>query len=205
MGLIEPVNYCEWAAPIVTVPKRDGKLRLCGDYKVTINPVLDVDQYPLPKPDNLFTSLSGGNKFSVLDLSQAYQQLRLDEESQKLVTINTHRGLYRYTRLPFGVASAPALFQRIMDIILQGIPHTICYIDDICVTGANNDEHVRNLEEVLRRLKHHGITVKTSKCKFFCKSVEYLGHVVDAEGLHAKSDKIDAIVNAPKPQNIQEL
>ena len=89
-----------------------------------------------------------------------------------------------------------------MDIILQGIPHTICYIDDICVTGANDDEHVHNLEG---RLKHHGITVKPSKCKFFCESVEYLGHVVDAEGLHAKSDKIDAIVNAPKPQNIQEL
>ena len=121
--------------------------------------MIDIDQYPLPKPEHLFASLSGGQKFTVLDLSQAYQQLSLEEESQKLVTINTHRGLYKYT---FGVASAPALFQRVMDVILQGIPHTICYIDDICVTGRNDTEHLQNLEEVLRRLKYHGISLNVS-------------------------------------------
>ena len=82
-------------------------------------------------------------------MSQAYQQLLLDEESTKYVKINTHRGLYRYTRLPFGVASAPAMFQKMMDTILQGIPHIICYIDDILVTGNDDAEHLQNLAEVL--------------------------------------------------------
>ena len=130
------------AAPIVVVPKKDGQIRLCGDYKVTCNPDLDVEQYPLPRPQDLFATLAGGQKFSKLDLRQAYFQLPLDEASRKFVTVNTHRGLYEYTRLPFGVASAPALFQKTMDTILQGIPGVKCYIDDILVTGVNDQEHL---------------------------------------------------------------
>ena len=137
-GVVKKVGSSEWAAPIVPVPKKNGQFRICGDFKVTINQALDVDQYPLPKLEDLFASLAGGKKFSKLDLSQAYQQLPLDEESTKFVTINTHRGLYRYTRLPFGVGSAPALFQKLMDTVLQGIPHVICYIDDILVTGTSS-------------------------------------------------------------------
>ncbi len=133
-GIIEKVSHSEWASPNVPVPKKDGRFRICGDYKVTVNPALDVDQYPLPKPEDLFTSLSGGQKFTKLDLSQAYQQLLLDDQSKNLTTITTHKGLYRYTRLPFGIASAPAIFQKTMDTILQGLPHVICYIDDIMVT-----------------------------------------------------------------------
>ena len=129
----------------------------------------------------------------------------LDDDSKDLVTINTHRSLYQHTLLPFGISSAPALFQRTMDIILQGIPHTICYIDNILVTGVNNQEHLTNLEEVLQRLMHHGITLKKEKCKFMSESVEYLGHVIDSQGLHVKQDKVDAIVNAPKPRNVTEL
>ena len=93
-GILEKVDYSEWAAPIVAVPKKDGKVRICGDYKFTVNQALEVDQYPLPKPGELFASLAGGKIFSKLDLSQAYQQLLLDEESRKYVTIITHRGLY---------------------------------------------------------------------------------------------------------------
>ena len=97
-----------------------GEDRLCGDFKVTLNPVMAVDQYPLPKPQDLYATLSGGKKFTKLDLSQAYLQLMLDDQSQSLVVINTHKGLYKFTRLPFGVASAPAMFQKLMDTILQG-------------------------------------------------------------------------------------
>ena len=103
----------------------------------------------------------------------------LDDDSKDLVTINTYCGLYQYTRLPFGKSSAPALFQQTVDIILQGIPHTICYIDDILVTGMNNQEHLTNLEEVLRQLKHHGNTLKKEKCKLMSESVEYLCYVID--------------------------
>ena len=103
-GVITKVAHSDWAAPIVPVPKKNGRFRICGDYKVTINQELEIDQYPLPKPENLFATLAGGKKFTKLDLSQAYQQLELDDPSKLLVTINTHRGLYRYNRLPFGVA-----------------------------------------------------------------------------------------------------
>ena len=101
-----------------------------------------MDQYPLPKPEDIFAKLSGGQKFTTLDLTHAYNQLVLDEDSRKYVTINTHKGLYQYTRLPFGIASAPAVFQRTMDTMLQGIDGVACYIDDIIITTE---------EEVLRR------------------------------------------------------
>ena len=130
-GVIEPVEYAEWAAPIVPVIKSDGSVRICGDYKVTVNRVAKVDSYPLPRIDDLFASLAGGKLFSKLDLAHAYQQIPLAEESKRFVVINTHKGLYRYNRLPFGISSAPAIFQRMMEGILQGIPHVTVYIDDI--------------------------------------------------------------------------
>ena len=204
-GVLEPVHASEWASPIVVVPKKDGCIRLCGDYKVTINPLLTIDSHPLPKPQELFASLAGGERFTKLDLSQAYQQMRLDQRSKELVTINTHKGLYRYTRLPFGVASAPAIFQRAMDNILQGIPRVQCYIDDILVSGLNDEDHLRTLERVLSRLQQNGVTVKKEKCYFLQDAVEYLGHVVDKEGLHATPEKLKAIQEAPAPTNIREL
>ena len=103
--------------------------------------MLEVDKHPLPKPEELFATLAGGRQFTKLDLSQAYQQLLLDEESKQYLTVNTHLGLYRYTRLPFGISSAPAIFQRTMDSLLQGIPGVICYIDDILITGRDTADH----------------------------------------------------------------
>ncbi len=148
------MTHSEWATPVVVVPKADGGVRPCGDFKVTINPVLKVDQYPSPKAEDLFATLAGGKRFSKLDMSQAYLQLQLCPDSMKYCTINTHRGLYQYTRLPFGIASAPAIFQKVMDTILQGVKGAMCYIDDILVTGWNEREHFQNLEEVMKRLQH---------------------------------------------------
>ena len=204
-GIIERINHSEWGAPIVAVPKKDGKFRICGDYKVTVNPVLQVDQYPLPKPEDLFATLAGGKKFTTLDLSQAYLQLELDEQSSQYTTINTHKGLYRYKRLPFGIASAPALFQKTMDTILQNIPKAMCYIDDIMITGSDDTEHLATLNQVLERLETHNIKVNLKKCHFLAKSVKYLGHLIDAEGKHALTDKLDAVKNAPVPRNVPEL
>ena len=188
-GVLCKVEYSEWAASILPVPKKDGSLRLCWDYKVTVNPALNVDQYSLPKPADLLSSLAGGQRFSKLDLTSAYQQVPLDEISVKLTTINTHQRLYDYTCLPFGVASAPTVFQKIMDTILQGISSVICYLYDILITGRNEVEHLRNLEEVLRRLqehgvrlhKEHGVKLHKEKCLFFQESVEYLDPVWTVE------------------------
>ena len=92
--------------------KKDGtSLRICGDFKVTVNQVSKLDKYPIPKIDDLFAQLAGGKMFTKLDMSQAYQQLVLEEDSRKYVVINTHRGLFRYNRLPFGISSAPGIFQ----------------------------------------------------------------------------------------------
>ena len=174
-------------------------VRLCGDYKVTINEALDVDQYPLPRPQDLFATLANGKTFSTLDLSQAYQQVLLDSETEKYLMINTHLGLYQYTRVPYGVGSAPAMFQRAMDIIMQGITGVICYIDDILVTGETDEQHLERLEQVLKRLKENGLRVKQKKCEFLKESVEYLGHKIDSGGLHTLPSKLSAIVEAPEP------
>ena len=203
--VIEKVPFSQWAAPIVAVPKADGKVRICGDYKVTVNPVLDVDTHPLPKPQELLATLSGGKKFTRLDLSSAYLQLELEVESCIYVTINTHMGLYRYTRLPFGIASAPAIFQRSMDSIFQGIPSVICYLDDLLITGASDQEHLQNLQRVLSKLKEQGIKLKKEKCAFLQSSVEYLGYVIDTKGVHTSPTKLEAIKKAPEPKNVSEL
>ena len=203
--VLERVEFSNWAAPIVPVVKQDGSVRICGDYKLTVNQVAETDTYPLPKIEDMFASLSGGKTFTKLDLLHAYQQVSLDDESKEYTTINTHRGLYRYKRLPFGVASAPSIFQRTIESILQGIPHVTVYIDDILISGTTQEEHLHNLEEVLRRLERANIRLKLCKCAFFLPSVDYLGHRISAQGLQPLSDKVNAIRDAPAPQNVSQL
>lgn len=204
-GVIRPVEYSEWAAPIVPVLKATGAVRICGDYKVTINQATKVDKYPIPNIDDLFTKLSGGQLYTKLDLSHAYQQVVLDEASRKLTTINTSKGLFVYERLPYGVSSSPGIFQRIMEQLLQNIPMTVVYLDDVLVTGRTPEDHDRNLQTVLTRLQEAGLHLKKEKCTFRQKSCAYLGHVIDAEGIHPTEDKVIAVQNAPAPQNSQEL
>ncbi len=112
--IIKPVKFSEWAAPIMPVLKPDGSVRLCGDYRVTVNRESSLEQYPIPRMEDMFAVLSGGEKYTKLDTSHAYQNILLDETSKQYVTVNTHKGLFTYTRLPFGVSSSPAIFQRTM-------------------------------------------------------------------------------------------
>ena len=185
--------------------KSTGAIRICGDYKVTINQAVKVDKYPIPNINDLFTKLTGCVMYTKLDLSHAYQQVVLDEESRKLTTINTSKGLFEYERLPYGVSSSPGIFQRIMEQLLQNIPMTVVYLDDVLVTGQTPEEHDRNLKIVLSRLQEAGLHLKREKCTFRQKSCKYLGHEIDAEGIHPTNDKVLAIENAPPPQNVQEL
>ena len=138
-------------------------------------------------------------------MSQAYQQLVLEEGSRNLVVINTHRGLFRYTRLPFGVSSAPGIFQRAMENLLRGIRGVVVYIDDILITGVTNEEHKMALEEVLQRLETANLRLKKSKCRFMQDSVTFLGHKIDAKGIHPLPEKVRAICEAPTPKTVSEL
>ena len=131
-SVIDRVAYAPCAAPIVIVGKKNSEeVRICGDFSLTYNSCADVETYPLQKLDDLHEALRGCKVFSILDMSQAYHQIPLAKESQSYLTINTHVGLFSFTRLPNGVHSGPAIFQRIMDSTLAVIPKVVCYLDDI--------------------------------------------------------------------------
>ena len=156
-GIPHKVKFGDWATPIVPVAKSNGTVRICGDYKTTVNPQLQTEEYPLPRIDDIFAKLAGGQKFTKIDLRQAYHQMEVEEESEEYLTINTHQGLYRYNRLVFGITSAPAIWQRSMDQILEGFEGTSCILDDMIITGKDDKEHLENLVEVLKRLQASGL------------------------------------------------
>ncbi|KAF8768286.1 Transposon Tf2-11 polyprotein like [Argiope bruennichi] len=203
--IIEPVTYSEWATPIVPVIKQNGNLRICGDYKVTINPGLKIEQYPLPRIEDIFAELSGGEFFTKIDLSEAYLQMLVDERDRHLLTINTHKGLFRYKRMNYGIALAPAVWQRAIEQVLSGIAGVHVFLDDITVTGRNDQEHFERLELVLQRLEEYGLRVNKRKSEFFKKSVNYCGHTIDKFGLHKTQEKIDAITKVPVPKTVSDL
>ena len=204
-GIIEPVQLSELAAPIVPVLKSNGQIRICGEYKVTINQGVVEDKYPLPRVNYLYASLTGGETFSKLDLCHAYLHLKLDEASRDYVTINTHKGLFRYTILPYGMSVAPYIFQRTLECVLASIPYVCIFLDDILVTGKTQSEHVANLRLVLKRLHEAGLKLNNEKCQFFNASVVYLGHNIDRDDLHPTDEKVRAIQDAPHPTNVKEL
>ena len=121
--------------------------------------------------------MAGGQKYTKLDLCQAYQQVELEEESRKYVVINTHRGLFEYTRLPFGVSSAPGIFQRVMESLLRGIINVVVYLDDILITGPDDETHLATLEAVLKRLSEAGLRARKEKCVFLARSEKPVGFV----------------------------
>ncbi|XP_063544559.1 uncharacterized protein K02A2.6-like [Cydia strobilella] len=205
VGVLKPVDHSQYASPIVPVLKRNGAIRICVDYSTGVNKQLVVDQYPLPTVTELFAKLYGGKQFTKLDLSNAYNQFELDEKSQELTSVNTHRGLFTYTRMVFGLSSAPAVFQRAMEGVLAGVPGTLCLLDDVLVTGENTEQHLTRLNEVLRRLQDAGLTLQKEKCEFFKDEVNYLGYVIDKHGLHKSPLKVKAMIDAPIPQNEKQL
>ncbi|XP_054272632.1 uncharacterized protein K02A2.6-like [Macrosteles quadrilineatus] len=203
-GVAYPVTSSEWGTPLVVIPKQQG-VRLCGDFKVTLNQVIQHEHYPLPQPDDIFAALSGCQFFSVLDLQSAYLQMPVAESSQELLTLTTHKGLFRLRRLPFGLSSAPALFQAAMDKILSGLSGMVAYLDDVIVGGSSRQEAYSRLELVLQRLSDYGVKVNESKCNFLQSQVEYLGYRLSAEGISPQVGILDAIRNAPEPTNKDEL
>lgn len=203
--VIEPVDRSDWATPLVIARKGDGGIRICADYKVTLNRVLMVDRYPVPKLDDLFSELSGQVWYTKLDLSQAYNQLELDESSRDYTVINTHRGLFKYKRLVYGLSSSPGIFQKFMSNLLKNIPNVLIFYDDILITNRDLETHLETIDKVLHILESNGLKIKRNKCKFLANEVKYLGFIISKNGLEVDKDKIEAIVSMPPPTNISEL
>lgn len=199
-GVLEPVDFARWETPIVTPIKADGSLRICADYRVTINKALLGHSYPVPVVQHVLHSLGKGAVFAKLDLSQAYQQLLVDDETAEAQTIVTHRGTFRCRRLQFGISVAPGLFQSLMERVLHGIPGVVPYFDDVLVSAANTSELMDRLRCVLHQFDSVGLKVNRAKCQIAVPQVEFLGFLVDSAGIHPTPAKTAAIVDAPPPR-----
>lgn len=204
-GVISLIQSSDWGTPVVPVLKPNGKIRICGDYKATINKFLVNVQHPIPRIDDLFSKLQGGEVFSKLDFSRGYNQIVLDDESRKLVALSTHRGVFALNRLPFGISPAGHIFQREVEQVLLGIPNVINFIDDILVTGKNEKDHIQTLELVFDRLEKAGFKLEKQKCEFFKSEIKYLGFIISANGLNKNPDGLKAVLNAPVPINVNEV
>lgn len=204
-GTIRKVEYSDYGTPIVPVIKKTGEVRICGDYKVTVNPKLIREPYPMPRIEELFAALSGGEKYSKIDLTNAYQQFVLDEASQACTAITTHVGTFVYQRTPFGLTCVPEKFQKFMEETLKGLKGVVNFIDDIAVTGVDTAVHIVNLKAVLCRLREVGLRIKLEKCAFLQDSITYVGFIIDKHGLHPDPSKIKAIVDAPPPTDLTQL
>ena len=199
-GTIKTVQFSEWAAHIIPILKPGGSIRICGDYKTTVNQVSKLDSYLIPKVKHCLETLGGGKKFTRLDMSQAYQQLLLDEESKKYTTNNTHRGLLQNNCLSCGISSAPGIFQRNMDNLLQNIPYVTVRVNDILVSGASDEDYLKQPGRSLQ----HGYQAQAHD---FEKTVCVHGSLSSLTGSQGQQGRhsTDAITNAPAPTNVSEL
>ncbi|KAK4319172.1 hypothetical protein Pmani_009874 [Petrolisthes manimaculis] len=189
-----------------TFPKKDGGLRLCLDFRA-LNTKLKDDKYPRPNIKAILQQLGQSSIFSCLDMYQGYHQIPLDEESIEKTAFTSPEGHWEFTALPFGIKTAPACFQRIVNSILIGLigNSAFVYLDDVIIHGRSFEEHVQNLEKVLDRLRDAKSTLKFEKCEFFTSQVNYLGHVVSSEGLKPQASKVEVIKNMEAPKTIKEL
>jgi hypothetical protein len=206
LGILTPVKYSPWATPIVVVTKNNSTdVRLCGDFKKTLNPVTETEHYPLPTFEDMSLQWVGCKIFSVIDLKGAYLQVKVNENSSHMLTINTHKGLFRYNRMIYGWSGAPAEFQRVVDQIIMGIPGCTAYLDDLCVAGINETEAKERLIQLLERLAQHGVKINLDKCQFLQEQVSYVGHVVSQKGILPSHAKFAAIKESKLPTTHSEL
>jgi hypothetical protein len=203
--VLEPTSHSKYAAPVVVVQKKNGTLRLCADYSTGLNNSIEDDKYPLPTAEDIFAKLNGGKYFSTLDLTEAYLRIPVEENSQELLTINTVKGLFKMIRLPFGVKTAPSIFQRFRDMLTNDLPGTVAYLDDILITSKTIMEHKERLIKTFERLNQHGLKVRKDKCSFLQKEIKYLGFILNEEGRKPDPGKMKAIITMPSPKNVSEL
>ena len=199
-----------WASPVVLVRKKDGSHRFCVDYR-NLNAVTKRDRYPLPRVDDLLDQMQKSQYFTTLDLSSDYWQIRVHEKSREKTAFVTPQGQFEFLVMPFGLANAPSVFQRLMQKALAGLnpeggPDFVSvYIDDIIIFSETLEDHLRHLKMVIERLQQCGLKLKPVKCHFCREEVEYLGHIITRHGLKTNPALVAAVREFPVPKNVQEV
>ncbi|XP_055622495.1 uncharacterized protein K02A2.6-like [Toxorhynchites rutilus septentrionalis] len=193
-----------WVSPLVIVGKANGEPRLCVDLR-RVNEAVLREHHPMPVVEDYIARLGRGLIWSKLDIREAFLQVELAEESRDVTTFMTNRGLFRFKRLPFGLVTAPELFQKAMDEILADCSGTYWYLDDIIVEGKDIEEHDNRLEKVLSRLKDRGVELKWEKCQFWVTELEFLGHQISRNGISPSESKVAALMSFREPENEAEV
>ena len=181
-GIISPLEYSQHASPVVWSKKKNGRYRMCVDFKATLNDNILMDSYPMPTAEEIFGHIGNASKFAKIDLTSAYSQIALNDEAKELSVINTHRGLYTVNRLQMGMRNSSAIFQRCMEQILKGLAGVIAYQDDIMIFGDSRSHLKKRLDQVKKRLRDHNVTVNTNKCVDETDSLKFLGFIFSANG-----------------------
>ena len=197
-------------------PGEPPRRRMCVDYRRINKLQLEVTKadggkecislIPLQKIDKLYAKLKGFKVFSSLDLRSGYYHIRLSKSAKpKSAFVISSLGKYQFNRVPFGLAQAPAYFQKLINDVLRGCNFTMGYLNDIIIYSRNDKEHLEHLEEIFRRLKAAGLKLKLEKCCFFKKHIQYLGHLISAEGIQPLPEKLESIAKMPAPRIPKEV
>ncbi|GJV75054.1 putative reverse transcriptase domain-containing protein, partial [Tanacetum coccineum] len=191
-GFIRPCSS-PWGAPVLFVKKKDGSFRMCIDYR-ELNKLIVKNRYPLPIIDDLFDQLQGSQFFSKIDLRSGYHQLRVHKDDIPKTAFRTRYGHFEFTVMPFGLTNALAIFMDLMNRVCRPYldKFVIVFIDDILIYSKTQEEHVEHLRLVLKLLKKEKLYAKFSKCKFWLREVQFLGHVINGNGIHVDPSKIEA-------------
>ncbi|UYV80793.1 K02A2.6-like [Cordylochernes scorpioides] len=205
LNILSPIDKSDCASPLVCVAKPNGQIRLCADFKKSLNPYLEDVKYPIPNIDSVLSNFQGKKLFTKLDLSKAYHQIEMDDISKKYLVVSTHKGLYKYNRLAFGIKTASEIFQKTMESFFSGINDVYIYFDDILIASEDLESHLDILKRTLNILKENNFTINKNKCLFVKNEIEYLGHKINEFGIYPLKYKLACIKNCPVPKNITEF
>ena len=197
-------SHSSWLAPIIVVPKGDGGKRLIMDYRA-LNKVMRKFVWPMPKVEDIFSQLNGAKYFSTLDLRAGYHHIGLTTDSIPKTVFTSPFGKYEYVKVPFGLAQALAYFQELMTGVLKDLPFTMAYLDDIIIYSSTPEEHLEHIKTVFEKLRHAKLSMKLSKCHFFAKEIQYLGHILGVEGIKLVPAKTEAIKAMHPPVNPKQV